>query len=157
MWMSLLESVVCLVHPITEVDPDITSVQHPPEQEPTHLQAACLKELHKLKEAGILCEVHGEYTPWVNSTVVTMKSNGNNSPVPLPTDLNKAVKRNPYYVRTIDDVIHKVAGSTHLSILDARNGYWQVPLHEESSRLCTFTTPWGKLRWTRVPFRAYCE
>lgn len=105
-----------------------------------------------MKEAGILCEIHDEYTPWVNSTVVTTKPNGTIRLCLDPRDLNKAVKRNPYNVRTIDDVIPKIAGPTYFSILDARNGYWLVPLDEESSRLCTFSTPWGKYRWTRLPF-----
>ena len=60
-------------------------------------------------------------------------------------------------MRTIDDVIPKVNGATHFSILDARSGFWQVNLDEESSRLCTFNTPWGKYRWTRLPFGLTCS
>jgi len=60
-------------------------------------------------------------------------------------------------MRTIDDVIPKVSSSTHSSILDARSGFWQVNLDEESSRLCTFNTPWGKYRWTRLPFGLTCS
>ena len=58
----------------------------------------------------------------------------------------------PYYVRKIDDVIPKVGGASHFSILDARTGYLQVELDDESSKLCTFSTPWGKYRWKRLPF-----
>lgn len=101
--------------------------------------------------------VQGEYTPWVNSAVVTIKPNGSIRLCLDPRNLNKAIKRNPYYVRTIDDVIPKVSGSTHFSILDARSGFWQVSLDEESSRLCTFNTPWGKHRWTRLPFGLTCS
>lgn len=60
-------------------------------------------------------------------------------------------------MRTIDDVIPKVSGSTHFSILDARSGFWQVNLDEESSKLCTFNTPWGKYRWTRLTFGLTCS
>ena len=72
-------------------------------------------------------------------------------------DLNKAIQCNRYYVRSIDDVIPKVGGATHCSILDARSGYWQVKIDEESSKLCTFNTPWGKYRWTRLPFGLTCS
>ena len=51
----------------------------------------------------------------------------------------------------------KVSGSTHFSIFDARSGFWQVSLDEESSRLCTFNTPWGKRRWTRLLFGLACS
>ncbi|KAL9950229.1 hypothetical protein ACROYT_G042702 [Oculina patagonica] len=140
-----------------ETNPDISPVQQAPRQVPVQPQQAYIEELDQLKESGILVEVQNEYTPWVNSTVVTIKPNGTIRLCLDPRDLNKAIKRNPYYVRTIDDVIPKVSGSTHFSILDARSGFWQVGLDEESSRLCIFNTPWGKHRWTRLPFGLTCS
>ena len=49
-----------------------------------------------------------------------------------PRDFNKAIQHTPYYVRTIDDVIPKVSGASHFSILDARGGFWQVDLDNSS-------------------------
>ena len=98
-----------------------------------------------------------EYTPWISSAVVTPKSNGSIRVCLDPPDLNKAIKCNRHYVRSVDDIIPKVAGATHFSILDARSGYWQVKIDEESSKLCTFNTPWGKYRWTRLPFGLTCS
>ncbi|GFQ71511.1 retrovirus-related Pol polyprotein from transposon 17.6 [Trichonephila clavata] len=37
-------------------------------------------------------------------------------------------------------------------ILDAKNGFWQLPLDEESSYLTTFCTPWGRYRFLVLPF-----
>ena len=105
---------------------------------------------------GILVQIHDEYTPWVNLTVVTRKPNGTILLCLDPRDLNKAIRRTPCYVRTIDDVIPKVSGTSHFSILDARNGFWQVELDDESSKLRTLSTPWGKCRWKRLPFRLTC-
>ena len=36
--------------------------------------------------------------------------------------------------------------------LDASSGYWQVRVDEESSHLLTFNTPFGRYRYTRLPF-----
>ena len=72
-------------------------------------------------------------------------------------DLNKAIRRTPYHVITIHDVIPKVSGASHFSILDARSGFWQVELDDESSKLCTLSTPWGKYRWKRLPFGLSCS
>ena len=36
--------------------------------------------------------------------------------------------------------------------MDASNGFWQIPVDEESSRLLTFNTPFGRYRFTRLPF-----
>ncbi|GFQ88291.1 retrovirus-related Pol polyprotein from transposon 17.6 [Trichonephila clavata] len=37
-------------------------------------------------------------------------------------------------------------------ILDTKNGFWQLPLDEESSYLTTFCTPWGRYRFLVLPF-----
>ena len=36
--------------------------------------------------------------------------------------------------------------------MDAKQGYWHVPLDHESSLMTTFNTPWGKYRFVRLPF-----
>ena len=38
------------------------------------------------------------------------------------------------------------------SVVDAKKGYWNVPLDESSSYLTTFNTPFGRFRFTRLPF-----
>ena len=35
---------------------------------------------------------------------------------------------------------------------DATSGYWHVPLDLASSLLTTFSTPYGKFRWLKLPF-----
>ena len=42
--------------------------------------------------------------------------------------------------------------STVFSTLDANSGYWQIGLDDDSSKLCTFNTPWGRYRFKRLPF-----
>ena len=106
--------------------------------------------------SGILVQIHDEYTPWVNLTVVTRRPNGTILLCLDPRDLNKAIRRSPCYVRTIADVIPKVSRTSHFSILDAQSGFWQVEPDDESSKLRTLSTPWGKCRWKRLPFRLTC-
>ena len=36
--------------------------------------------------------------------------------------------------------------------LDSCSGYWQLSVNDESSKLLTFNTPWGRYRFTRLPF-----
>ena len=38
------------------------------------------------------------------------------------------------------------------SVVDAKKGYWHVPLDDASSYLTTFNTPFGSFRFTRLPF-----
>ena len=124
-----------------ETDPCIFPVQQPPRQVPVQFQGAYQEELERLRQGDILEQEHNEYTPWVNSTVVTRKPNGTIRLFLDPRHLNKAIQRTPYYVRTINDVIPKVSGASHFSILDARRRFWKVKRDDESSRRCTSSTP----------------
>ena len=47
-------------------------------------------------------------------------------------------------------------GATWFTKLDAMSGFWQVPLNEESSKLCTFQTPFGRYKCNRLPFGLSC-
>ena len=57
----------------------------------------------------------------------------------------------------IDDIITQLAGSKVFSTLDAGSGYFQIKLSENSSRLTTFNTPFGRYRYLRMPVGAKCS
>ena len=38
------------------------------------------------------------------------------------------------------------------SRFDAKNGFWQIPLEEEFSRLTTFATLFGHYKFKRMPY-----
>ena len=38
------------------------------------------------------------------------------------------------------------------SKLDANQGYWQIPLDDESAKLTTFNTPFGRYQFIRLPY-----
>ena len=52
-----------------------------------------------------------------------------------PKDLNEALEREPYYSRSIDELISMFAGAKVFTIVDMDKGYWQVVLHPESRKL----------------------
>jgi len=45
-----------------------------------------------------------------------------------------------------------MAGENVLSTLDANQGFYQIKLTTESSKMCTFSTPMGRYRFLRMPF-----
>ena len=69
-----------------------------------------------------------------------------------PKDLNAAIEREHYPMRTIEEVMARKAGAKVFSTLDAQCGYWQVKLDKESSALCTFNTRFGRYAYKRLPF-----
>lgn len=69
-----------------------------------------------------------------------------------PCDLNQAVKRQHYSIPTPKDVCSKLAGKSISSILDEKDGYWQIKQDEPSLNLCTFNTAWGHFQFLRLLF-----
>lgn len=69
-----------------------------------------------------------------------------------PRDLNKWEKREHYRSKTVDEVVTELNGAKFFTIVDAKKGYWYVPLDEESSYLTIFSTPFGWYRFKRLPF-----
>lgn len=53
---------------------------------------------------------------------------------------------------TTDEILAKLAGSNVFLSLDAASGFWQIPLHSESSLLTTFITPFARYCFKRLPF-----
>ena len=86
------------------------------------------------------------YTEWVNPTVPAQKLNGEIRLCIDSRHLNQAIKRNLYYMRTLDDILPKLSKAIIVSMGDATSGYWDVPLDLQSNLLATFNTPWGKFR-----------
>ena len=85
-------------------------VQHPPRSVSIAMQTAYKAELERLTKEGIITEVK-EHTEWINSIVPVMKPNGSLRLCLDPKDLNKAIERNQWYSRTIDDLLPEVAKS----------------------------------------------
>ena len=83
--------------------------------------------------------------------VIVMKRNGRVRLCIDPKPLNTALKRNHYPLPVIDDILPSLANAKVFTVMDAKNGFWQVQLDTESSMLTTFETPWGKYRWLRMP------
>ena len=126
-------------------------VQHPLRSVQLGMQSAYKAELDRLVKEGIITEVH-EHTEWINSIVPLMNEEGSLRLCLDLKDLNKAIERNQWYVRTPDDILPELAQSKYFTIKDATSGFWHVSLDLRSSLLITFNTPWGKYRWLRMPF-----
>ena len=126
-------------------------VQHPPRSVPVAMQTTYKAELDRQTKEGIITEVK-EHTEWINLIVPVMKPNGSLRLCLDPKDLNKAIKRNQWYSRTIDDILSELARSKYKTLKDATSGYWHIVLDLASSLLTMFNMPWGKFRWLRLPF-----
>ena len=60
--------------------------------------------------------------------------------------------REHYKLPTVDDVLPMLHDAKVFSKLDVKEAFWHVRLDEESSRLTTMITPFGRFCWARLPF-----
>ena len=143
--------------------PDDVPAKHRPRKVPVHLQDAFHEEVERLVKIDVLEKVT-EPTEWVNSFVIVEKvidSSNAHSPnhsikksIRLcidPKDLNEALEREPYYSRTIDELISMFAGAKVFTIVDMDKGYWQVVLHPESRKLTCMAFDIGRYQFKRLP------
>ena len=137
------------------LDPSIPPVVHPPRRVPEALRRPLKKELESLVKQGIIKKVE-QPTDWVNLLVCVTKSSGALRLCLDPKDLNRAIKRPHHYTPSLDDVLSKLNGAKCFSILDARSGYWNIKLDEQSSLYTTFNSPYGRYRFLRLPFGLVC-
>ena len=94
-------------------------------------------------EAAVVIEKVEEPTEWVNSLVVVENPDGS---------LNKVIKREHFQLTTFEDISTRLVATTHFTKLDAKKGYWQIPLDEESAKLATMNTPFRRYKFLRLPF-----
>ena len=134
-----------------EIDEMVTPVQLPPRKVPLMVKNELKQELERLTDLGVMKE-ETEPTKWVSSLVIAKKSNGKMRLCIDPQPLNKALKRSHYPLHVLDDILPNLSNAKVFSVCDVQNGFWHLQLDEDSSRLTTFNTPFGRYRWTRLPF-----
>ena len=107
-------------------------------------------QLKKLEDEGIIKKSFN--SEWASPLVPVLKKNGD---IRLCVDfryLNSYLKRDFYQLPTIEDLLITLSGSKYFSSLDARSGYHQIPISEDSQHLLTFTSPFGSYKFQRLPF-----
>ena len=93
-----------------------------------------------------------EPTEWVNLMIINEKRSGKLRIYIDPRNLNKVISREHYQLPTQEEITARLAGAKYFSQLDAKSGFRQMPLDEENSYLTTFNTPFGRYRFTVIPF-----
>lgn len=135
-----------------EVDPSVTPVKLLLRKLPLAIKDKVKAELDSMVRKGIISPVN-KPSDWISALLVVTKPN--NQGVRICIDLkilNRAVKRNHYPLTTLDDILPELQNAKLFSIVDTKNGFWQIELDEESKDLTCYETPFGIFLWNRLPF-----
>ena len=106
-------------------------------------------EVDRLVELGVLKRVNR--SEWGAPTFIIPKKDGTVRFISDFRELNKVIKRKPYPLPRIQDLLLKLEGFQHATSLDLNMGYYHVELSPHSRELCTIVLPWGKYEYQRLP------
>ena len=137
----------------------IPHICHTPAVVPHHWENAVKAALDSDVAAGVIKQVPiGEPSVWYTRMVVVPKKD-------RPDRLRRTVDyqklnswclRETHHCRSPFLTACRIPPNTKKSVLDAFDGYHAVEIDEDSSRLTTFITPWGRYRYLRYP-QGHCS
>ncbi|XP_053692358.1 uncharacterized protein K02A2.6-like [Sabethes cyaneus] len=137
-----------------EVDSNVVPSIQSPRRVPIAMRDKLQKELESLENDGIIVK-EKMHTEWVSNIVIVQRAGPESENIRIcldPIPLNKALKRPNLQFNTLDEILPELGKAKVFSTVDAKKGFWHVELDENSSKLTTFWTPFGRYRWTRLPF-----
>ena len=132
-----------------ELIPGATPYHARPFPVPQSLEAKTKKEMNRLTDINVFERCHD--SEWAAPTFVQPKKTGD---IRILTDfrkLNAVLKRKPFPLPKISDLLQKLSGFKWATAIDLSMGYYHIPLDKESQRLCTTILPWGKYKYKRLP------
>ena len=83
---------------------------------------------------------------------LTMKPSGEYRVCMDWKSLNQETLMNGWPLLNIKDIIHRLGEkkANYFAVIDLTQGYWQIPIHEDSQHLTAFRTAEGLYEWTRL-------
>ncbi|XP_055909310.1 uncharacterized protein K02A2.6-like [Eupeodes corollae] len=118
---------------------------------PFGLKEAVRAEITRLQELGILRPI--ETSQWEAPIVVVKKANGS---LRICGDfhitINPQLEIDRHPIPRIQELFHKLQGGQYFTKVDLSDAYLQVPLDDESKKLCVISTQFGLFEYQRLPF-----
>ena len=97
------------------------------------------KEIQRFCDIGVMEKSYD--SEWAAPTFIQRKKTGD---IRVLTDfrrLNAVLKRKPFPLPKISDLLLKLEGFQYATAIDLSMGYYHIPLDEESQKLCTTILP----------------
>lgn len=123
-----------------------------PRKIPHPLREEAKDQLQDMVKQGVISAIT-QATEWCSGLVTVQKLSGGVRVCVDLTALNAAVKREVHPMATVEERWSQLENSKIYSKLDANSGFWQINLDEESMKLTTFLSPFGRFVFNRLPFR----
>ena len=107
------------------------------------------QEVDRLVKIGVLKKVNR--SEWAAPTFIIPKKDNTVRFLSDFRELNKRIKRQPFPLPKIQDLMLKLEGFSYATSLDLNMGYYHIELDTFSKELCTIVLPWAKYEYQRLP------
>ena len=107
------------------------------------------KDLDRLEKLGVLTKRNR--SEWAAPSFIIPKKDGRVRFVSDFRKLNRQLKRAPYPLPHIKDMLYKLSNFSYATTLDLIMGYYNITLTDAAKQLCTITTPFGKYEYSHPP------
>lgn len=107
------------------------------------------QDLDRLVEAKVLTKVNR--SEWAAPSFIIPKKDGRVRFISDFRRLNTMIKRAPYPLPHIQDMLYKLSNFSYATTLDLCMGYYHITLTDAAKKICTITTPFGKYEYNRLP------
>lgn len=118
---------------------------------PKAYEEALRKEIARLCEIGVLEKLSfSNDSEWAAATFCQPKKTGDIRVLTDFREVNKRIRRKPFPLPRINESMQKLEKFKCATAIDLSQGYYHIPLSEESQRICTTVLPWGKYSYKRL-------
>ena len=132
-----------------KLQPDAKPYHARPYPIPKAYEATLKMEVERLCQIGVLKRINR--SEWGSPTFIIPKKDKTVRFISDFRELNKRIKRQPFPLPKIQDMLLKLEGFQYATSLDLNMGYYHIELSPESKKLCTIVLPWGKYEYQRLP------
>jgi hypothetical protein len=120
-----------------------------------HHDTTLKHEIERLVKLGVL--VIGSNSEWAAPTFVIPKKNGAVRFISDFRKLNETLKRMPYPIPKIAQIVEELKKIAYATSLDLNMGYYTIKLDADAKKMCTIFTPFGKYQYLRLPMGVSCS
>ncbi len=108
-------------------------------------------ELDRMEASGTIRKVT-KPTPYCAPMVIAYKKSGDIRICADFRKLNQSIEREHFQLPTFDELSLKIVKPKFFSQLDCRSGFHQIPVSEESQPYLSFSSPFGRYCYAKLPF-----
>ncbi|GBN14463.1 hypothetical protein AVEN_170069-1 [Araneus ventricosus] len=133
-----------------ETKSNVQPIKQAPRRIPISLKPELKQKLDELYRNKIIAKVTYP-TDWISNLVLVKTPNKLRICLD-PQNLNSALKRSEYPIPTIEEIMPSLKNAKLFSVVDTKDGFWNVKLSDDCTDLTTFWTPFGRYKFLRLPF-----